>query len=601
MTRNATRTAIRAAAILAASVAAGASADVIYVRAAATGANDGSSWVDAFNGLQDALSGAMPGDEIWVSSGTYTPAPPGDAVASFVLRDGVALYGGFAGAETAREQRDWSANPTTLSGDVGHDDVYGNPWYQGWNITTANSGHVVVGSGVGASAILDGFIVTAGHTGPAGTPAGDPLMFGSGLYVIAGSPTVRHCTFSRNLAAFAAGGAIYCYDAAPSISDCAFVQNYVHLGNGAGVAVVGNAAPSISDCEFRENIAVESGGNTGQGSGISINFLTAPLTVTVERCVFQSNVARTFYSAGGIEIARGGGISNFGATLIVRQCAFLGNSANAGAGIQTWDPAEIVNCLFADNQVYSHDFGAGSDGGYGAGVCVYSFQPDVATLINCTISGNRGGEGVGLRALASARLDIRNSIVWGNIASGEDLSPLDPQIKGSFSARYSCIQDLLTPIPGEDPPDPAHYPGCIVVSPRFAGMSDWRLAADSPCIDAAQNSAVPPGVTTDLAGRARFFDVPGVPDTGQGTPPIVDMGAYEHGSPPPSLLGDLNCDGAVDNGDIDAFVLALLDAAAYAAQYPDCDRQSGDVNGDGAVDNADIDGFVACLLSGGCG
>ncbi len=64
--------------------------------------------------------------------------------------------------------------------------------------------------------------------------------------------------------------------------------------------------------------------------------------------------------------------------------------------------------------------------------------------------------------------------------------------------------------------------------------------------------------------------------------------------------GDLNCDGAVDNGDIDAFVLALLDPAAYAASERFCEIYNGDVNRDGAVDNGDIDGFVQCLLSGAC-
>ncbi len=64
--------------------------------------------------------------------------------------------------------------------------------------------------------------------------------------------------------------------------------------------------------------------------------------------------------------------------------------------------------------------------------------------------------------------------------------------------------------------------------------------------------------------------------------------------------GDLNCDGLVDNADIDPFVLALTDPASYAASYPDCAIDLADVNGDGAVDNGDIDAFVACLLNGGC-
>ncbi|MGE0480859.1 MAG: PQQ-binding-like beta-propeller repeat protein [Phycisphaerae bacterium] len=67
-----------------------------------------------------------------------------------------------------------------------------------------------------------------------------------------------------------------------------------------------------------------------------------------------------------------------------------------------------------------------------------------------------------------------------------------------------------------------------------------------------------------------------------------------------ALRGDLNCDGLVNNFDIDPFVLALADAGAYAATYPDCDISSADMNGDGAVNNFDIDPFVACLSGGGC-
>lgn len=54
-----------------------------------------------------------------------------------------------------------------------------------------------------------------------------------------------------------------------------------------------------------------------------------------------------------------------------------------------------------------------------------------------------------------------------------------------------------------------------------------RLSAGSPCIDAGDNNEVPSGVTTDLDGNPRFIDDPDITDTGNGTPPIVDMGAYE--------------------------------------------------------------------------
>jgi hypothetical protein len=66
----------------------------------------------------------------------------------------------------------------------------------------------------------------------------------------------------------------------------------------------------------------------------------------------------------------------------------------------------------------------------------------------------------------------------------------------------------------------------------------------------------------------------------------------------PSHAGDLNCDGAVNNFDIDPFVLALTNPAQFDAQFPDCNINNGDVNNDGAVNNFDIDPFVD-LLTGG--
>ena len=60
------------------------------------------------------------------------------------------------------------------------------------------------------------------------------------------------------------------------------------------------------------------------------------------------------------------------------------------------------------------------------------------------------------------------------------------------------------------------------------------------------------------------------------------------------VIGDLNCDGLVNNGDIDPFVLALTNPGQYAVDYPDCDISAADINGDGLVNNGDIDAFVGC-------
>jgi hypothetical protein len=64
--------------------------------------------------------------------------------------------------------------------------------------------------------------------------------------------------------------------------------------------------------------------------------------------------------------------------------------------------------------------------------------------------------------------------------------------------------------------------------------------------------------------------------------------------------GDMNCDGLVNNFDIDPFVLALTNPAAYASAYRNCDARNADVNHDGSSNNFDIDPFVLCLVNGGC-
>ncbi|MCB9840149.1 MAG: right-handed parallel beta-helix repeat-containing protein [Phycisphaeraceae bacterium] len=598
---------------LLAGLTAAASGGVLRVREGAVGAGTGATWEDAFPTLQGALAAASAGDEVWVASGTYTPT---DATSSFVASSGVAMFGGFAGTETVRDQRDWNANPTILSGDVGRDDTFSTgAWPSSWAVNSSNAGHVIDASGVDATAIIDGFTITLGHTGPSGTPAGNALMFGSGVFAPAGSPTVRHCRFIRNLAAFAHGGAIYLYDSDALIEDCAFDQNYVHLGDGGGVFLAGASNVTIRGCTFNACTTVH-GGSGGQGQGGAIGSQTTG-TLTVERCRFTSNVARHFYTSGGIEIARGGGISSFLGSLVVRACEFRGNEAPGGAGIYTWGPTEVTNSLFWNNRVYEYNLSpVAGDGGYGAGVAAYTRNPGFTTIINCSMVRNQGAEGVGVQTLGIGTVDIRNSIIWGNIASGAGLPPSRWGVKGDFEARYSCIQDLLTPIPGEDPPNPADYPGCIVIDPLLVAPTsgDLHLMAASPAIDAAENASVPVGVTTDLDALARFIDDPGAPNVGlpggAGGSAIVDMGAYERQTPcqpdlttgaVPGQPGYGVPNGVLNNDDFFYFLAQF--AAGNAAV---CDLTTGAVPGqpgygvpNGAVTNDDFFYYLT-IFSAGC-
>ncbi|MFM7135307.1 MAG: hypothetical protein ACKO0W_13445, partial [Planctomycetota bacterium] len=68
-----------------------------------SGANDGSSWENAYRGtagLVTAITASVPGDEIWVRAGTYRPTTGTSRTAAFTLKTGVAIYGGFAGGES---------------------------------------------------------------------------------------------------------------------------------------------------------------------------------------------------------------------------------------------------------------------------------------------------------------------------------------------------------------------------------------------------------------------------------------------------------------------------------------------------------------------
>ena len=145
----------------------------LYVSATASGANNGTSWTDAFGELRDALDGiGQCGGtiaEIWVAAGTYKPNAGGDPTATFQLRPNLAIYGGFVGNETDVTQRNWAANAIILSGDLNGDDG------PGFTNRIDNSLHVVEGSNTDATAVLDGFTICDGDA----TLARDPKAGGN--------------------------------------------------------------------------------------------------------------------------------------------------------------------------------------------------------------------------------------------------------------------------------------------------------------------------------------------------------------------------------------------------------------------------------------
>ncbi|MEM6452537.1 MAG: DUF4114 domain-containing protein [Cyanobacteria bacterium P01_D01_bin.105] len=119
---------------------------IIFVNQQATTGGDGTSWQSAYQTLNAALTNASDGDEIWVASGTYTPGTARSD--SFDIDKGVSIYGGFAGSEANRSDRDFIQNLTILSGDLG----------------AAGKSHHVVTTNSATQVRLDGIVVQDGDT-----------------------------------------------------------------------------------------------------------------------------------------------------------------------------------------------------------------------------------------------------------------------------------------------------------------------------------------------------------------------------------------------------------------------------------------------------
>lgn len=540
---------------------------VACVRTGATGLNDGSDWVNAFSSLQTALAAAAGSggaiSEIWVAAGTYKPTPGADRTATFTLINGVGLYGGFGGTETARSQRNADSNVTILSGDIG---VAGGG---------DNSFHVVTGNNRDATAVLDGFVVAGGEA--TGAPPNDN---GGGMLCVQGAPTVNHCIFVSNSASVR-GGAVYCEGSSPLITGSAFVRNSADTGG--GLSNFGSSMPNVADCVFNGNTADLGGGMSNEDNS----------NARVLRCQFSGNT-----SASG-----GGGMSNSASSPFMTSCAFAGNSAPFGGGLfnDLGSRPIIMNNLFVGNLALE------SGGG------IQNFSTSNCSVFNTTFAGNRAnmnGGGMASDGLANGAR-VENSVFWLNVDtagaamdesaqvydlgppsmvastcvqglagfSGNNNIPFDPLFVGgpggtwTASGSFDAGTGLTTFFDGSASFAPGSLVGSyvnpftdaplqfpivansattIAVRGDFAAsgpagvsyqVGNYRLMAGaSPCIDAANNASVPAdildvdgdGVTTeqtplDLDGRPRFVDDPGVADTGLGAAPIVDMGAYESG------------------------------------------------------------------------
>ncbi|WP_033960174.1 choice-of-anchor Q domain-containing protein [Psychroserpens jangbogonensis] len=136
------------------------SSGIVYVNQTATGLNDGASWANAHTDLQTAFTNYTTGTDIWVATGTYVPDFIDTAISFNITEDNTKVYGGFSGTETSLSQRDISANPTVLSGDLfANDDAI----LSFGNTTRADNSLRVLHILIADDVTIDGFTVSGGE------------------------------------------------------------------------------------------------------------------------------------------------------------------------------------------------------------------------------------------------------------------------------------------------------------------------------------------------------------------------------------------------------------------------------------------------------
>jgi hypothetical protein len=438
----------------------------------------------------------------------------------------VAVYGGFGGGETSRDQRSPAHHPTILSGDLDGDDG------AGWAHMEDNSYHVVTAIDTDSTAVLDGFTIARGRATDSSGSGGH----GAGIRIVNASPVVGGCTVKENISGNGSGVAIL--GGSPRFSRSVFAGNFTSYGRGGAVHSGTGSHPTFADCVFSDNTAT-TGGSLGYAGAI---YADVGSTLRVYRSTFVGNQT-TFGCCGGIAAAEGGAIVILGDGSWIEDTVFLDNWAHNAGAVYALGDTTFVNCTFSGNTAMDPELVPGGVGG--ALAVVFA---DV-TLSGCVFTGNfASSDGGGVFIGQGGHVLVTNSILWGN-TSGPDTFPIHAQIHGSSDLRHSCIQALFETIPDEDPPDPENFPGCIDADPQLVDADgpdgvagtlddDLRLAADSPCIDAGENLGHPPGTWTDLVGHARRFDDPATTDTGLGAPPVTDMGAHELGSTPDLIRVD---------------------------------------------------------------
>ena len=405
-----------------------------YVKPTASGMMDGTSWADAMT-LQAALDGYMSGDTLYLIGGDYTPTAKdseGAAVAdardaTYVLPNGVALYGGFAGTETGADAAAvlaaretpliHSTYATTIEGDIGTMRT----------ATEANNGDNIkrlLYLGAGGTATLDGLTVARAFNSASGAAAD-----GGGLRAESGSSvTLRNCRFIGHRSHDGGAIVVKSTTASPAtlmVTDCDFEDNEANTGGALRIEAGGRLNATGSRFERNRSILNFAGGGAIIGVGDA--------TLTVTNGTFERN--RSAHNGGAIYVDAGGTLTTTGSTFRENSSGETGYSKSGSAiyfHSSTANPSTgtIARCSFFENSGYGSNAGGTV---YGNEDCrlyvsnsvfannIITWGPAVTsfgdgTFINNTVYNNQdrsNGGAVRLHKILSTWV-VANNIIYGN-------------------------------------------------------------------------------------------------------------------------------------------------------------------------------------------
>ena len=323
--------------------------DIIYVDGSSPlSPGTGMSWRSAYIDLQDALERARSGygSEIWIAKETYythTDLDPKYWPVSFELVDGVDIYGGFAGNETSRNQRNRIINEVIFEGDI-DDSGYSSTDYLIEAINFAQQtivDGITIRAGAKAGIKIDGGLLTIRNNKIIESQYfPDPgYEKGYGIECVnSSSANITDCLIKDN-----ENSGIYCDSSSFVISDCLICENGNSSYEGGGIYCFDSYSSVIESCIFRNNSACDGGG--------IFNYSCGPI---ITNCIFSDNAA----------VSSGGGIYNFdGSSPTLTNCTFSRNSTgNSGGGMYNYESSpDVTNCIFwanyaevSGNEIYNY-------------------------------------------------------------------------------------------------------------------------------------------------------------------------------------------------------------------------------------------------------